>query len=342
MKKMIIKYAGLAFILTTLLAACQDLERTLIEDIPVPVMNVTGEPVLEVPKAGGEYFYTVSSTEKIYCGTSESEWIKTEVLSESGSNNVKVTVLPNTEYIREATVSIDVLKVSSYKIAIRQDGKDPNAIPLLMGRWLFDDSENILLATNGADLKQASKSGVVDITPVDGPSVGNKAVKVTKGSYFIALPNVRANGGSSEKLNEYSLLFDYRLPVDLGSWYCFLQTNFDNNDDGDVFIHPSGGLGVGAIGYSNPVPNDKDWHRLLIVRSATVIKFFLDGALLREAAISLDDRFAIDPAGAVLIGDNDGEDNEMDIAEIGFWRVAFSDDQAKALSVLGAEYPQLD
>jgi hypothetical protein len=41
-------------------------------------------------------------------------------------------------------------------------------------------------------------------------------------------------------------------------------------------------------------------------------------------------------------GDNDGKDFGMDIAETSFWSLPFSDDQAKSLSILGAEYPQLD
>jgi hypothetical protein len=346
MKKMIIKYAGQAFILMVLLSACRDQERTVIEDISIPAINVTGEAALDVPKAGGEYFYTVSSTEKIYCGTTESEWIKTEVLSESGSNNVKITISPNTGYIREATVSIDVLKVPGYKITVYQDGKDPNAIPFLIGRWLFEDSNNLLLATDGSDLKQEGKSGAVDITSVEGPSAGNKAVRVAKGSYFIALPNVNANGGNgATKINEYTLLFDYRLPYDFGSYFCFLQTDLNNSDDGEIFIHPSGSLGISNPGYSSTtVPADKGWHRLLIVRSATAMKFFIDGTLFHDWTdkVSLDDRFAIDPKGVVLLGDNDGEDLDMDIAEIGFWRLSFSDSQAIVLSIPGAEYPQLD
>jgi hypothetical protein len=195
-------------------------------------------------------------------------------------------------------------------------------------------------------LKQESKSGAVNITPVEGPSAGNKAVRVAKGSYFIALPNIEANGGDgATKINEYTLLFDYRLPHDFGSYFCFLQTNPDNSDDGDVFIRPNGVLGTGTPGYSAAaVPDDKGWHRLLIVRSATAVKFFLDGVLFHDWTdkVSLDDRFAIDPRGVVLIGDDDGEDLDMDIAEIGFWSIPIPDGQAASLSMPGAEYPLLE
>jgi len=343
MNKNIIKGLAQAFTLVTLFTACQTLERTEIDDISIPTMSVTGEQTLDVPRAGGEYFYSVSASEKFYAGTTETEWIQTSILSESGTNNVKVTVLPNTGYWRDATVSIDVLKLPSFKIDLHQDGKDPNAIPFLIGRWLFDDASNLGLATDGTDLTLATNGADPGFASIDGPSAGNKAVKVPQRNHFIAYPGVAANGGGT-RINEYTLLFDYRLPIDFGKWHCFLQTNLDNADDGDVFINTGGNLGVGAAGYAGPIPNDKGWHRLVMIRSGAGAKFYLDGALFLDwtGKTSLDDRFSIDPKGVILIGDNDGEDNELDIAEMALWRIALSEEQAAALSVLGAEYPQLD
>jgi len=339
------KFLIYGFILTVLLSSCQNLERTEIDDISIPTMSVTGEKTLDVPRAGGEYFYTVSSSERFYAGSTETEWIQTDVLAESGENNVKVTVLPNTSYWRDATVTIDVLKLPSYKIALHQDGRDPNAIPFLIGRWLFEDASNLGLATEGSDLTLTTNGGAtLAITSIAGPTADNKAVKKPVRNYFVAVPGVTANGGGT-RINEYTLLWDYRLPIDYGKWHCLLQTNIDNADDGEVFFNTSGYMGVSAAGYSgSPVPSDKAWHRIVMIRSGNNAKFYMDGALFLDwsGKMATDDRFSIDPKGVILCGDNDGEDNELDIAEMAMWRIALSDEQAQALSVLGAAYPELD
>jgi hypothetical protein len=121
-------------------------------------------------------------------------------------------------------------------------------------------------------------------TSVAGPD-GGKAVRVALGSYFLASHGIPANGETSEgvpgeKVNEYTILYDYRLP-ELDKWYCFLNNKLDISRDGDIFIRPNGTFTNSNIGYStNPVPQDNQWHRLMIVcKIPEYLNFYIDGEL---------------------------------------------------------------
>jgi hypothetical protein len=52
-----------------------------------------------------------------------------------------------------------------------------------------------------------------------------------------------------------------------GSYYCFVQTSLQNNDDGEFFLRSAGNLGIGDTGYSEYVATVNEWHRLVISAS---------------------------------------------------------------------------
>jgi hypothetical protein len=198
-----------------------------------------------------------------------------------------------------------------------------------VGRWEFDDRNDLVKAIVGNPLEKQGDG----FTFVDGPNVGNGAVRIDKGSYFVARHGIAANGGGS-RVNNYTLMVDFKVS-ELGRYYCFLQTSPANNDDGDFFINPSGNLGIGSTGYSVHVVSPGEWHRLVLSASmGNSYLTFLDGTLIYEGNVgnaTMDSRFSWLPEGVLLFADEDGEDAEIDIAEVIIWDGALNAGQVQSL-----------
>jgi hypothetical protein len=319
-------------------------------------LDVAGEMNLNVPREGGVYYVTATSSDIVAVQASKI-WCKAEFLQNVASNNLRITVEPNDGLKRDCEVVIAVYSLPTIKVTIAQDGEEPNveepAVPKIMGSWLFNNPSDLGKATIGNDLLMY-KDGVIStdgFTSVAGPTNNKSAVRVATGSYFLANHGISANGETAggtpgAMVNEYTLLYDYRLPAS-STWYCFLQTNLNNDDDGEIFINPNGNLGNSALGYSaNPVPQDNQWHRLVIVsKLPDYYKFYIDGQLFHEGAstaLSVDNRYALDIAGTLLIGDDDGDDGTMDISEMAIWRKPLTDVQVAALGTVGTSYPVVE
>ena len=334
----------IVFISTILLScvmfACNDYKRE------IPTLDVVGEMNLNVPREGGVYYVTATSGDVI-CVQASKLWCKAEFSQDASSNNLQITVEPNDGVKRDCEVVIAVYSLPTVKVTITQDGEEPNvevpATPKIMGSWLFNNSSDLAKATIGNDLLmyQDGTASTEGFTPVAGPTDKKGAVRVATGSYFLANHGISANGETpGMKVNEYTLLYDYRLPAS-NTWYCFLQTNLDNDDDGEIFIRPGGELGNSSLGYSaNPVPQDNQWHRLVIVcKLPDYYKFYIDGQLFHEgasSALSVDNRYALELAGTLLIGDDDGDDGEMDIAEATVWDLPLDENAVAALGGAGS------
>ena len=328
-------------VLSCIMFACKDDKRE------VPTLDVAGETTLNVPREGGVYYVTATSSDVIAV-QANSIWCKAEFSQDVASNNLKITVAPNDGVKRNCQVVVAVYSLPTVTVTVMQDGDDPNAevpaTPQIMGSWSFDNPLDFSKATIGNDL-QLYKDGDLStegFTPVAGPTATKGAVRVALGSYFLANHGISANGGGT-MVNEYTLLYDYRLPA-AGKWYCFLQTDLTNESDGEIFVKPTGELANANLGYSaGPVPQDNQWHRLVIVsKLPDYYRFYIDGKLFYEglsSALSIDNRYALDLAGTLLLGDNDGDDGEMDISEMAIWRQPLTDAQVAALGTVGTSYP---
>ncbi|MGK6352837.1 Ig-like domain-containing protein [Parapedobacter sp. DT-150] len=231
---------------------------------------------------------------------------------------------------------------------------DPIQLPATRnGSWLFDDASNLVKAEVGNPLIYGQRTSDTRITVVPttdlsgfsaipGPSVpsGNGAVRVKKWWFFSAAHGIAPNGGG-EKVNEYTIMMDIRFAESAGGWKTLFQTDITNNDDGEVFINGRN-MGVGATGYSEGDLITYDtWHRIVIsVKLGERIQYFLDGTLIRTFDNTASDnlfkdvsRFAINPT-CIFVGDNDGDDGEIDVAEIAMWDIAFDAAQVKKLERL--------
>lgn len=164
---------------------------------------------------------------------------------------------------------------------------------------------------------------------VPGPSEHNGAVQTGPGSYYSLTHGIPLPEGAN-RINEYSLQFDFRIPEN-GAWRCFFQTSPDNTGDGDFFINPGGDLGVAAVGYSGITITPGEWYRLIIsVKNGTHFTTYLDGKLLLNGSVQpLNGRFSLGPRLLVFADDN-GEDGILECAELAIWGQALSAEEASA------------
>jgi uncharacterized protein YjdB len=212
--------------------------------------------------------------------------------------------------------------------------------------WHFDNPDNMLAATLGADLEEynVSKGGSGEPCYIaDGPTANNQAVTVPRYSYFIARHGIAANGGGG-KVNEYSLMIDFKVSQ-TGRYYTFLQTDINNQDDGEVFINGGGAIGISGGYYSaSGLVEPEMWCRWIVsVKCGESWKEYLNGSLIHTAAsdhdskMNVDDRMAFDPAGVVLFGDEDGEDNDITIAAVAIWDRPLTDNEVASLGALATD-----
>jgi hypothetical protein len=203
-----------------------------------------------------------------------------------------------------------------------------NIFSIAKARWQFDDPLDITKASIGSPLIRQGDG----FTPVKGPKAGDGAVRVAKGSYFNAPHGIAANGGA--RVNSYSVMFDFKVS-ELGRYYSFIQTTLENNDDADFFINRNGQFGVGGTGYSEHVVSTGEWHRLVISASmGNAYLYYLDGTLIHTGNVgnaSVDSRWSWLPEGVLFFADEDGEDAEMDVANIIVWDKALSEAEVSSL-----------
>ncbi|MFH1194259.1 MAG: metallophosphoesterase [bacterium] len=199
------------------------------------------------------------------------------------------------------------------------------------GWWKFDDSSNPLKAEPGfgSDLQLVGTHQTIN-----GPEVGNGAIKIGVGSYYKMKHEILPNGGGA-LVNEYSIQIDFRIPA-LDGWHCFFQTNPSNNNDGDCFVNTGGNIGVAATGYSSYAVAPNEWYRLVLsVKNGTQYKYYLEGQLLNNGIIQeVDGRFALDSL-LLVFADEDGEDKEIDCAELAIWDYALTLEEAQTLGGYG-------
>lgn len=200
------------------------------------------------------------------------------------------------------------------------------------GWWKFDDPSNPLVAEQnyGTDLQLVGTHQVID-----GPEIGNGAVKIGIGSYYKMFHGIPPNGGGHRLVNEYSIQIDFRIPA-LEGWHCFFQTSPTNKDDGDCFINTAGNVGVAITGYSTYAVKPNEWYRLVIsVKNETQYKYYLDGQLLLDGIVQpIDGRLALDDP-LLVFADDDGEDGEIDCAEIAIWDVPLTLEEIVSLGGYG-------
>jgi len=208
-------------------------------------------------------------------------------------------------------------------------------VPERVGWWKFDDPNNLTKPEPG----YGSPLVLAGTDHGDeGPTADNGCTRIGVGSYYVMTHGIAPNGGGSY-VNDYTLQFDF-LVAEKDIWYTFFQTTPDNSTDGECFINPGGNIGVAATGYSDFNIETDQWYRLVIsVSNGTHYRYYLDGQLLLDGAIQeIDDRFSLQPT-LLIFADNDGDDGEIDVAEVAIWDQALTSYQIQQLGGYGHQLP---
>jgi PKD repeat protein len=212
----------------------------------------------------------------------------------------------------------------------------PASHPGIVGLWEFENSSNLTAATTGSSLVLTGSQ-----TAISGPVAGDNAVRIASGSYYTCHHGIAANGGGSE-VNEYSLVFDFRI-AQTSIWHCFYQTNSTNSNDGEIFANTSGQIGrsTNGPGYSIYNVNANEWYRLVIsVDNGSSFRIYLDGILvLNGTSMALDGDYALYPvSGQNLVhffADDNGEDGIIDIAVAAIYDRAVNQAEVTSLGGYG-------
>jgi hypothetical protein len=211
-----------------------------------------------------------------------------------------------------------LLLISSTYLSIGQTNFVPgNWTGILSGYWNFENNANLVQAQVGANLVAQGS-----FTQVAGPTATDFAIRKTVGNYLKCTHNVPNYGQTYP--NKYSVMIDFKVPS-TGQYYSFMQTNQGNSNDGDLFINPAGKIGVTALTYSNSIVLPNEWYRLVITADVgSAIKMYIDGQLWNPGLPNtLNGRYALDPL-LLLLADDNGEDNQMDVASIGVFNKALT------------------
>jgi hypothetical protein len=208
------------------------------------------------------------------------------------------------------------------------------------GAWHFENAGNLELASVGKNLVAYKMDGnrtvgspsLKGFAQVAGPSKRDFAVRVPKQSYFLCDHGFAA--GSNGKVTEYTLLVDVRIP-NMGVYYSIFETdNLDMSSDGDGFIRPGADWGIRG-NYTDKTPFEANkWLRMVITVKAGKARYYLNGRFIEEKEPGADGHTSWLPAGVLLFADEDGENNEFDIASIAVWDKALSDDNVSTLGGL--------
>jgi len=197
--------------------------------------------------------------------------------------------------------------------------------PTPVGEWTFDNPSDFGAAAIGNPLVANGTS----IAACDGPTATDGAVRVGKGSNFTVTHGITPFPNAY--VNTYTFVFDFRINQ-IGRWYSLLQTSPTNANDAEVFIGKLGNIGVSATGYTSQTLRPNTWNRaVIVVNNGAEYTVYLNGVKgLTGYVQPLDGNFSLDPT-ALLLADNDGEDNEIDCAHVWLYNKALSENEAQSL-----------
>lgn len=295
--------------------------EVLVTDRNVPVQSISVSPdkIALVAGKSRAVSYVVApddALDKTLLWESSDNSVATVANGIITAKSVGVAVITATSVTNpevSATVSVNVPNVSAL----------PAMFAEAVGLWLFDTPSDIANATIGCPL--AIREGGNPISPI----AGSKAVTIPKRSHFEANHGIAANGGGNT-VNEYTIMIDFRIPA-LGQWYTFFQTNLNNSDDGECFVGTGNNIGVGTTGYSSVTISADVWYRVIITKFGTSYSIYLDGDNVLNTTLSIDDRFSLSPNGVILLGDNDGDDADIDVSGIAIWNRPLSAGEISSL-----------
>ena len=185
----------------------------------------------------------------------------------------------------------------------------------LKGQWDFDNPTNLTIATVGNNLILHGSN-----TAVSGIGTGDGAARISEGSYYGCNHTIAANGGGN-LVNLYSFVMDVK--VSMNGWYDWVSlynTSATNADEADIWVSPSGFIGVGAYYSTRPIADDT-WYRIAIThnsiskKSGTVL-MYINGTQVTTIPTTLDGRWSLATNLVSFFADNAGFDHTVDVSKI--------------------------
>lgn len=193
--------------------------------------------------------------------------------------------------------------------------------PQLIGKWTFDNPTNLGEAQVGNDLILEGSG----FTLIDGENhiIGDKAVKIDKGSYFKCLPDFSLPTGN------YTFMAKMKYS-DTGA-HALLQTDLTNTDAAEFMINENGSPGVEGIGYAPQQPSilsigPGSWNRIFVIAEDNTYKLYVNGELTYTGGSS-NPRYLLDSEGFLMFADGSGKDNAVEVSEVALWDLALSEEE---------------
>ena len=193
--------------------------------------------------------------------------------------------------------------------------------PTLTGEWKFPKG-NELKASVGKDLEKYTRAGTASFNPADGIVPGDGAMRADINNCFKCYHGLTPNAA-------YTFVIDLRMPRGV-KYHAYLWTGDSDTDasatlrwynDNDVRLwYKSGGL------TDESVTSVGEWHRYVLTTDGSVKKLYVDGVKKKETG----EHLALLPHDyCYLLGDNDGEDNTLDVSYAAFYSGVMSEQEVR-------------
>jgi hypothetical protein len=132
------------------------------------------------------------------------------------------------------------------------------------------------------------------------------------------------------------LIFDIKI-LRNSKTYALFQTDLKNGSDAEWFIDTTGTLGQRNSYDSVDKLKAGEWHRIGIsIKNDDLNNYYIDGDRVVTTEIKdIDGYYSISEKGLLLFADNNGEDNELDVADVKIFSKALDDSEMKELGGYG-------
>ena len=224
---------------------------------------------------------------------------------------------------------------------------DDAPVPEPVGLWTFDNPDDLLAGTGtGVATIQGAyhDNGYVEpfeleelgILPVAGPTEDNGAAFIPKQNSLLMTTNLEA-----ASLKTYTIMADIKL-ANFNNFMPIFQNDLTNSHDACLFVNKSNGtIGImrGGLGYSTIALTAGKWHRVVAIAKNAKLTVYLDGRKVVGESPNADTERWQMSTGTLFFADEDGEELDIETAELRFWDKALTPNQ---VAELGAAVPGED
>ncbi|MBQ7180014.1 MAG: metallophosphoesterase [Bacteroidaceae bacterium] len=267
------------------------------------------------------------------------EWIEpVDVQPFLGKHAYKFRARALEEYVtRSGVIRVVAEGMEVKEIPVEQHWEE-NTFYEPVSIWTFDNANDPLGGTGEAVLRGAKRGAngpeVVDnpasagIVPVAGPTESDGAVTVPFNSYL-----QMAHNQAEPVQNTFTILMDVK-PKKLSGYNVLFQSDPANSRDASLFILDNCvGIGSNGLGYNGNLIQDK-WHRIVFAVENNVITLYQDGTRIGQSSSANSTKWQLRDV-CYFFADEDGEEGDVNIAELCYWNVPIPSAQVKALSTAG-------